>query len=96
MSSNSIWIMQAPVISTAHISLEFSKKLADWMYERAPWGQEILDLEGGWMFFVGANEADNVPDELQHLFTWAASGGYEWLRLDEDGDVIPNMPVYEW
>jgi hypothetical protein len=33
---------------------------------------------------------------LRDLFTWAKKGGYEWIRLDESGDTVPELPTYDW
>lgn len=96
MSSHPEWIMQAPVISTGHITKELNEELGQYSRVNAPWGQEVVDIEGGWLLYVGANEATDVPEVLAPLFAWTASLGYEWLRLDQDGDVIAGLPTYNW
>lgn len=96
MSSTPEWIMQVPVLSTGHVTRELAELLNNLGRSPAPWGQEVIDIEGGWLLYVGANEATDVPDVLKPLFAWTASLGYEWLRLDQDGGVIAGLPIYDW
>ena len=90
------WIMQVPVISTNHITLETNNQLYHYKHGDAPWGQEVIDIDGGWLLFVGSNEVIELPDDLSPLFSWTVAMGYEWLRLDQDADRIPDLPFYDW
>ena len=96
MGSTPEWIMQVPVLSTRHITPDLAELLNNLGSSPAPWDQEVIGIEGGWLLYVGSNEATDVPEVLAPLFAWTASLGYEWLRLDQDGDVIADLPAYDW
>ena len=90
------WIMQVPVLSTEHIKPNTSEFLMSCRHGDAPWGQEVLKLDGGWLFFVGAGEVDIYPEDLKEVFLWAVTHNYEWIRLDESGDIVEGLPTYDW
>ena len=96
---NNRWIMAVPVVSTAHIKPETAKFLE---FEETA-GIQSYDLgDCGLLIFCGVL-ADTLPDNLEdypditEVMRWArANGSNGWVRLDAAGDVIDELPQYEW
>lgn len=101
------WEIRVPVISTAHIKLETSvyldllskSKLPQAMIvAKYPQGYFVSQLED--MYDLGAAELRvkyyDVPAELLGILLWADNKLYRWIRLDRDGDVIKELPTFEW
>ena len=81
-------------ISTAHISQETSKILA----ENSP-DNYILSIpfEYGWIVYANELfEGDKKPEDLRTVIKYAQRKGCEWIKLDSDGDLVPELPEYEW
>jgi hypothetical protein len=36
------------------------------------------------------------PADLFALYHWARRGGFDWIRLDADGDQVAGLLVYDW
>lgn len=87
-------------VSTAHIK----PKTAKWLERQ--W--EIFDSSiivfskgvYGWFVFVDYQEPEEVyeelPEDLTILFRMAVEYNCDWLCLDRDADIVPDLPVYEW
>jgi hypothetical protein len=86
-----MWILTMPVISTAHVTEEADAYLRtsttdEFKNAVAPW-------EGGYFIYVAGCE----PHEgLSAVFDWALKNDYDWIRLDRDGDIVPELPQYNW
>ena len=88
-------------LSTAHIQEETSKKLETELFG---WymGLDVYSLStyeaGGWMIWVdsSADGDDEVPEELTALLKFCKEKQVDWLRLDRDGEIIPELPTFEW
>lgn len=55
----------------------------------------------GWMFHVPKADANdsryvNAPYCLQACVNMAREAGCDWLMLDRDGEVVPDLPTWEW
>lgn len=37
-----------------------------------------------------------IPDDLWDCIMLAHNLGCQWLCLDEDGEIVDELPVYEW
>lgn len=81
------WIMEVPVISTAH--------LHTLNQEEHPCVHSLRDC--GWLIFIGEDyDPDgSQPVELEHVMQWASGYGYTWLRFDRDADIHPDLPVFD-
>lgn len=38
----------------------------------------------------------NLSDCFKELIRYASGGGYDWVRIDEDGAVIRSLPTNSW
>ena len=96
------WIMQAPVLSTAHLSEEVGEKLAQTLPGEDLFGFVcMIGPDGGLVYFGDPDSWIDEPEEkmpacLRDCATWANNEGYEWVRFDSSGDVVEGLPVYEW
>lgn len=87
------YIMQAPVLSTAHIS----QATNDELLRLAQDNPFVINMPGGFLIFVedGVN-CDEFPDDVRELAQWCVDKNYQWFRLDCDGDEIPDLPTFDW
>jgi hypothetical protein len=90
-------------LSTAHIRRSTSE-LLQFKTDDVPFCFDKTDA--GWIVLVsdkafgtkGVEIIDplTVPSDLKTVLAYARSLGCEWLCLDRDGDVNPNLPTWEW
>lgn len=89
-------VMKAPVLSTAHISMESNERLLS----EANQVDLVIRMPYGFLIFVGDGEDggmfDHYPQDVQDCARWCIEQGYTWLRLDSIGDEVPGLPTYEW
>lgn len=95
------WIMQAPVISTRHLKQATLEALqANSPQHANEFGFYTMPTDCGAMVYcsdAGELEGDpEVPEDLRACLAWNLEQGYEWLRFDESGDVIAELPQYDW
>jgi hypothetical protein len=87
------WTMTIPVLSTAHITPVTNDMLTA---GGNPW---ILSAEyaDGYFIYVPDedDQAENYPD-LAAIFAWARKKEYTWVRLDNCGSDLDELPKYEW
>jgi len=91
-----IELMRVPVISSSHVTRACGEWLNVATGERDSF---ICGFEGpyGWILFAGEEPLPpDCPyvDVLSPVLAWARSNGYDWVRLDEDGDPVPGLAVY--
>lgn len=85
-------------ISTAHITEDTANKLGD-VDTRGNITLSIYDKEefGWWIFIDGCmNQNDSIPDDLLRCIQYAKEEGCDWLCLDCDGEIIDELPTYDW
>ena len=75
-------------LSTSHISHDTAGFL---QYHRASSYQK-----GDYGWFVATHAMDDDPADLVALLAFARAHGFDWIMLDRDGDVIPNLPTFDW
>jgi hypothetical protein len=46
--------------------------------------------------YVQSEDMDGQPSEFSDIFAWARKHGYQWVRIDADGDVVDELPSYDW
>ena len=88
-------ITRCLTISTAHI-----KKSTANMVD----AEEIFDMvvykkdELGWWIVTSPNilRDPDVPSDLKTCVELALQYDCEWLCLDRDGEVLDNLPTYDW
>ncbi len=95
-----MYIMQVPVLSTAHIRPATGEFLID---EGNGIFGVVATYDDGWFIFVGDLEGldtfDALSQDLQKVLQWAFDNGHEWIRIDAHvGDIIEELPNYseEW
>jgi hypothetical protein len=71
------------------------------------YGRSIWPSEYGFFVYIGLDNPDDswpnlddYPDEpsegLLAVIALARASGATWLRLDQDGPVLDNIPSYDW
>lgn len=85
-------IQKTLVLSTSHVS-PFTR---EWLEENSyVAGTPVwLNYEHGWILYVDKEEDLAIPQDLLNLLQLAGSLQCSWLRLDQDGDVYEDLPVY--
>lgn len=94
-----MWTIQVPVISSAHITQETAELLTQ---NSSSMPVPVATYRHGWFAFIFSPDIDNgvLPADLEEVAAWYRQlpefdyGG--WLRLDSDGDVVPELPTYDW
>jgi hypothetical protein len=93
--SFNVIIHSIPMVSTAHIS----KAADEWLtYGYNPWAI-IASYEGGHFICTALHNIEmlpNLPKSLAVVLTWAFDNKYNWIQLDRDGDIVPELPQYKW
>lgn len=95
-----MYIMNVPVLSTAHIRPATAEFLTD---EGSNNLGAVATYADGWFIFVGdlegLNTFDSLSEDLQKVLQWAFDNKHGWIRLDAHmGDIIEGLPNYseEW
>lgn len=86
------WMMHVPVLSTSHIKQETLNNLGSEF--------QVLTLNEGAFVWIGSDAyaSANTPEELKPVIRWMNNTYPKewWVRFDRDGDIIPELPVFEW
>ncbi len=86
------WVMRVPVLSTSHIKQETLNNLGPEF--------QVLNMKDGAFVWIGteAYASASTPEELKPVIRWMNSTYPKewWVRFDRDGDVIPELPAFEW
>lgn len=91
------WITEVPTISTAHITLEDSEKLAmPDLFCDPDSNKWVMDLEYGWLFNLAEVPLDKFSDGMRITIRALIESGYKFVRLDQDGDTIDGLPTFDW
>lgn len=97
--SDELWVMQAPVLSTGHLTQATMERLS----QNSTIGLYVIAYDGGAFVFCsdasllhGAAGDDKAPDDLAACLRWAMDRGYEWIRFDADGSTVEALPTYQW
>lgn len=94
------WTMKVPVLSTGHISQTTMKSITTGYIKTLCNETDFLLYEEG--VFISIYEDFDIdksrclPEDFKALLAWARSLGYNWVRLDRDGDYVDSLKVYEW
>lgn len=81
------WLMTIPVISTCH--------LPESVVNNLPQDELYAEYDNGFFIHFGP-EYSSRCEELMAIAQWAESEGFQWVRLDSDGDVIDELPKFDW
>lgn len=97
------WVMRVPVISTAHLTENVARELAETLPGEDFYGfYNAVTPHGG--FIACGEEIDDgfnsplidTPKCLRDCLRWANREGFEWIRFDADGDQVGELTIYEW
>ena len=86
-------------ISSSHITLDTSGKL-----DVEPAFNEIPlpvypKAEYGWWILIDSELIEDhikIPADLMECIKYAWKRNCKWLCLDCDGEIVPELPVYDW
>jgi len=82
-----LYVMQVPVISTAHLPGPSALEDASLLY---------ATYEGGWFVYMDDELDVDTPKWYEDVWKWAQPKGYKWVRFDCDGDFIDELERYGW
>lgn len=54
------------------------------------------DEYGAWLWVPDSTWRHQGPPELERLWRYAREHSCDYIRLDADADIDPQLPVYEW
>jgi hypothetical protein len=80
-------------VSTGHVNAQDTEVLDDPKYELVSHKYEY-----GWLVWAGDSEAyyPALSAFANHLIAIARKHDCEWLRLDQAGDEIDGLQLFEW
>ena len=84
------------VVSTAHITQGTAAKLAAGEFKDVlsytPWHN------AGWFIHIDDDftRYADLPDDLAKLMWLVNEQGFNWIHLDPDENILPDIPTYEW
>jgi hypothetical protein len=85
--------MTIPVLSTGHVSGATMESLGNAGVQCTT---VATYMQGAFIMVPDAELCMGAPDDLLAVFDWARKHGYDWVRLDADGDTIEELPSYAW
>lgn len=98
-------------LSAAHLAEADADLLADYSdgaRDRAVEGPKdliVLDHGYGWLVYVPAEDQlmelrssseREISNELLGILFLARGEGVDFLLFDQDAEIVPNLPIYEW
>lgn len=87
MSPQPILTISVADISTAHLPSDSAIDEADLL--AAPY-------EYGWFLYMESEATGGRPEWYEAIRQWAKALGYDWIRLDADGNEVEGLPTYQW
>lgn len=98
-TTTELWVMTAPVLSTAHLRPTTLATLSGVRLGHAgPGEMYVVPMTDGFMVYntCASTVADpTIPQDLRDALHWALDNGYEWVRFDGAGTVIAALASYE-
>jgi len=52
----------------------------------------VKQLHG--VYYLLCTDAPSAPNDLIDVLEWARQSGFEWVRLDTQGDQVDVLPFY--
>lgn len=95
-------IIQMPVISTGHITLEVCRRLGAGAGQTRLWCPVAKYEDYGFFLYLDEPSdytgTDPVPTCLMDIANWLKAQGFKdcWVRLDCDAAPVPGLPYYDW
>lgn len=68
-----------------------------WMCTSARSGVVAFPFDYGWFMHVREEELNDgtLAADLQEVLNYASRQGYDWIKLDADGERYEQLPFYE-
>lgn len=97
------WTMNVPVISTGHVSPK-TRAWLDHISEEMVLDPQRLQTslllivapyDAGWFMRSFEGRREMLPVDLAAVLAWAKKKGYDWIRLDADGDYVDGLNVFD-
>lgn len=95
--------MNVPVISTGHVSPK-TRAWLDHISEEMVLDPQRLQTslllivapyDAGWFMRSFEGRREMLPVDLAAVLAWAKKKGYDWIRLDADGDYVDGLNVFD-
>lgn len=90
-------IQKMLVLSIDHLAQETREALDHRVaLGRPPWDPQ-LTWSHGWIWWVGEENpvvTTDFPDEFAAIFSLAMAHGCDWVRFDEIGDELAELPLF--
>lgn len=90
-------VYRIPEISTVHIPMEVAAALDS---EHQEWCACAVYRDVGFFLYLNdeLGKHDNAPQCLIDIRDWLQLRGYTdcWIRLDCDGEIVDDLPAYDW
>lgn len=95
--SHNFWVMTAPVISDGHLTEKVATELVHVLPGEEFHGTAVMIGSHGAL--VSCDELETLsktaPECLRKSLEWASGQGFEWVRFDEDGDIIEGLEMHQ-
>jgi hypothetical protein len=96
-------VLRTLVLSTCHISEETADRFGEAIgFDGGP-NWLIASHDYGWYLWVPTEDLmkqyvddEDVPPDVADIFKFCRQHGFNEVKLDRDGDAIPDLPTYEW
>ena len=88
-------------ISTAHYSQETDKFLQNVVDETQDFSLKVIDTGAGFIIpamidALDTDDLDVIPEGLMAVMGYAEAKGCLYIRFDRDGELIDDLPTWEW
>lgn len=84
--------MTMPVLSTGHLKEETVRNISILMGNSTI----VAEYEYGFFIYVTEDQMDDWPEDLETVAQLVRNAGYTWIRFDSAGDMLENLPTYDW
>ncbi len=83
-----------PTISTAHITASVAATLTELGNDNA-W---VTCASWTYGFFLRFHTLEDAPRCLIDIANWLTAHHFDdrWIRLDCDGEIVDDLPAYDW
>lgn len=90
--------MRVPVLNSSHVTAEDEERLRRGDIDISSLGDD------GWLLWLGeetspddvAGEWRGYSAEFHALLAFVIRAGFKHLRLDADGEVLPQFTIFDW
>ena len=85
-----MWIMNIPVVSTAHLPVEYESDFKDA-------GLTVAAYPEGCFVRLAPPCMYRLPKAYKPLIRYAKAQGWDWIRFDGGiGDMVDGLKTFDW